>query len=591
MQFQDVHYKVAGKGGSSGEKVILDGITGGVKPGELLALMGPSGSGKTTLLNLLSGKIKSETTGSITYNDQPYTKSLKRRIGFVTQDDVVFPHLTVKETLTYSALLQLPSVLSRQQKRDRALNVITELGLDRCQNTMVGGKFMRGVSGGERKRVCIGNEILLNPSLLFLDEPTSGLDSTTALRIVQLLQNMAEEGKTVVTTIHQPSSRVFSKFDKLILLGKGSSLYFGKASEAMLYFSSIGCYPLIAMNPAEFLVDLSNGDVNDKSVPAQLDDDKLAFKSRHSPAEVQEVKHPITHLFLVEAYRLKVGEADRKPASVLNGKVEITAGEVKSRDFEATWWDQFSILFQRGFKEKRHEYLSTIRVVQVIAIAVVVLLLWWHSDASSPQKLQDQAGLLFFISVFWGFLPLFNSVFTFPQERLMLAKERSVGMYKLSAYFAARSACDLLLDLTLPILFLLMVYFMVGLKSSFSAFSLTLLALFLNIIAAQGLGLAIGAAFMDLKKATTIASVVVMSFMLSGGFYLKNVPGFMEWARNVSFNYHTYKLLLKIQYSCSCGFIREMGVGSGGLEVGALFVMITAYRLLAYLFLRKMKLY
>ncbi|CAI0396048.1 unnamed protein product [Linum tenue] len=234
--------------------------------------MGPSGSGKTTLLNLLSGKIKSETTGSIT-------------IGFVTQDDVVFPHLTVKETLTYSALLQLPSVLSRQQKRDRALNVITELGLDRCQNTMVGGKFMRGVSGGERKRVCIGNEILLNPSLLFLDEPTSGLDSTTALRIVQLLQNMAE-----------PSSRVFSKFDKLILLGKGSSLYFGKASEAMLYFSSIGCYPLIAMNPAEFLVDLSNGDVNDKSVPAQLDDDKLAFKSRHSPAEVQEVKHPITHL-------------------------------------------------------------------------------------------------------------------------------------------------------------------------------------------------------------------------------------------------------------------------------------------------------
>ncbi|CAI0396035.1 unnamed protein product [Linum tenue] len=535
--------------------------------------MGPSGSGKTTLLNLLSGKIKSETTGSITYNDQPYTKSLKRRIGFVTQDDVVFPHLTVKETLTYSALLQLPSVLSRQQKRDRALNVITELGLDRCQNTMVGGKFMRGVSGGERKRVCIGNEILLNPSLLFLDEPTSGLDSTTALRIVQLLQNMAEEGKTVVTTIHQPSSRVFSKFDKLILLGKGSSLYFGKASEAMLYFSSIGCYPLIAMNPAEFLVDLSNGDVNDKSVPAQLDDDK----------------------FLVEAYRLKVGEADRKPASVLNGKVEITAGEVKSRDFEATWWDQFSILFQRGFKEKRHEYLSTIRVVQVIAIAVVVLLLWWHSDASSPHS---QAGLLFFISVFWGFLPLFNSVFTFPQERLMLAKERSVGMYKLSAYFAARSACDLLLDLTLPILFLLMVYFMVGLKSSFSAFSLTLLALFLNIIAAQGLGLAIGAAFMDLKKATTIASVVVMSFMLSGGFYLKNVPGFMEWARNVSFNYHTYKLLLKIQYSCSlgrsdveCGFIREMGVGSGGLEVGALFVMITAYRLLAYLFLRKMKLY
>ncbi|KAL1533510.1 ABC transporter G member 27 [Salvia divinorum] len=106
---------------------------------------------------------------------------------------------------------------------------------------MVGeNKFVRGVSGGEKKRVCIGNEILLNPSLLFLDEPTSGLDSTTALHIVQMLQDIAQGGKTVVTTIHQPSSRLFSIFDKLILLSNGCSLYFGKTSDAMRYFSSIG---------------------------------------------------------------------------------------------------------------------------------------------------------------------------------------------------------------------------------------------------------------------------------------------------------------------------------------------------------------
>ncbi|XP_057460458.1 ABC transporter G family member 27-like [Actinidia eriantha] len=121
----------------------------------------------------------------------------------------------------------------------------------RCQDTVIGGAFVRGISGSERKRLCIGNEILLNPSLLFLDEPTSGLDSTTALRIVQMLHSIAEDGKTVVTTIHQPSSTIFSKFDKLILLGKGCSLSFGKASEVMVYFSSIGCSPLIAINLAE----------------------------------------------------------------------------------------------------------------------------------------------------------------------------------------------------------------------------------------------------------------------------------------------------------------------------------------------------
>ncbi|CAN1234939.1 ABC transporter G family member 22 [Linum perenne] len=597
LKFEDLKYKIAPKGTNGGnkkklkheEKLILDGITGIVNPGEILALMGPSGGGKTTLLNLLSGRIKSS-DGIITYNDQPYTKSLKRRFGFVTQDDVVFPHLTVKETLTYSALLQLPNVLTTQQKMKRVVNVITELGLERCQNTMVGGNLLRGISGGERKRVCIGNEILLNPSLLFLDEPTSSLDSTTALRIVRLLQNIAKEGKTVVTTMHQPSSRMFSKFDKLILLGKGSSLYFGEVSQAMPYFSSIGCHPLIAMNPAEFLIDLANGDLNYKSVPAQLVGKLLLRSGKRlpSPADVQE--------FLVEACRSKLRKEDSQQAAVLKGKAEILR-RPRLRRFEANWWDQFSILFKRGFKEKCHEYLSLIRMTQVVAVAMVMVVLWWHSDASSPDL---QAGLLFFISVFWGFLPLYNAIFTFQQERLMLAKERSVGMYRLSAYFAARSACDLLLDLTWPVLFLVVVYFAVGLKSSFSAFLLTLLTLFLNVIAAQGLGLAIGVVFVDLKKATTLASVILMSFMLSGGYFLKKVPKFMGWVPNVSFNYQTFRLLLKIQYSCSpgssgfyhdeCGFIREMGVDKVGPEVGALFLMIIAYRMLAYLSLRKMKL-
>jgi ABC-type multidrug transport system ATPase subunit len=178
---------------SSVEKEILTGISGSVNPGEVLALMGPSGSGKTTLLSLLAGRIsQSSTGGSVTYNDKPYSKYLKSKIGFVTQDDVLFPHLTVKETLTYAARLRLPKTLTREQKKQRALDVIQELGLERCQDTMIGGAFVRGVSGGERKRVSIGNEIIINPSLLLLDEPTSGLDSTTALRTILMLHDIAE---------------------------------------------------------------------------------------------------------------------------------------------------------------------------------------------------------------------------------------------------------------------------------------------------------------------------------------------------------------------------------------------------------------
>jgi len=256
---------------SSSEKSILNGISGSAYPGELLALMGPSGSGKTTLLNALGGRFNQQNIGgSVSYNDKPYSKHLKTRIGFVTQDDVLFPHLTVKETLTYTALLRLPKTLTEQEKEQRAASVIQELGLERCQDTMIGGSFVRGVSGGERKRVCIGNEIMTNPSLLLLDEPTSSLDSTTALKIVQMLHCIAKAGKTIVTTIHQPSSRLFHRFDKLVVLSRGSLLYFGKASEAMSYFSSIGCSPLLAMNPAEFLLDLVNGNMNDISVPSAL---------------------------------------------------------------------------------------------------------------------------------------------------------------------------------------------------------------------------------------------------------------------------------------------------------------------------------
>ena len=117
---------------TSEEKDILNGITGSVNPGEVLALMGPSGSGKTTLLNLLGGRlVQSSGDGSITYNDQPYSKYLKSKIGFVTQDDVLFPHLTVKETLTYAARLRLPDTFTKDQKEKRALDVIYELGLDR----------------------------------------------------------------------------------------------------------------------------------------------------------------------------------------------------------------------------------------------------------------------------------------------------------------------------------------------------------------------------------------------------------------------------------------------------------------------------
>ncbi|KAJ6852276.1 ABC transporter G family member 22 [Iris pallida] len=593
LKFTKVRYKVIIKGvTTSAEKDILHGITGSASPGEVLALMGPSGSGKTTLLSLLGGRTHGGILqGSVTYNNEPYTKTLKSRIGFVTQDDVLFAHLTVRETLTYAALLRLPKTKTKQQKEQRAMDVIYELGLERCQDTMVGGSYVRGVSGGERKRVCIGNEIIINPSLLFLDEPTSGLDSTTALRIVQVLHDIAETGKTVITTIHQPSSRLFHKFDKLVLLGKGSLLYFGKASEAMTYFSSIGCSPLIAMNPAEFLLDLANGNINDVSVPSELEDRVQMEKSGGGDTRNEKPTPKDVHEYLVEAYETRVADKEKKkllmPIPISEDlKAMVT---LPKRDWGASWWQQYSILFWRGLKERRHDYLSWMRVTQVLATAIILGLLWWHSDSTTPKGLQDQAGLLFFVSVFWGFFPVFTAIFTFPQERAMLNKERAADMYRLSAYFMARTTADLPLDLILPVFFMLIVYFMTGLRQSAESFFLSMLTVFLSIVAAQGLGLVIGAKLMDIKKATTLASVTVMTFMLAGGFFVKKVPVFISWIRYLSFNYHTYRLLLKVQYNHMPPSLSAGNLDNSASEVLAMIAMVFGYRLLAYISLRMME--
>lgn len=266
LQFEDVTYSVnmnANKREPKATRAVLNGVSGIVRPGEFVAMLGPSGGGKTTLLTALAGRLPGKISGAITYNGEALTSSMKRRTGFVSQDDVVYPHLTVLETLKFTALLRLPKSLTRAEKIEQAEMVAAELGLARCMNTLVGGPLLRGVSGGERKRVSIGQEMLVDPSLLLLDEPTSGLDSTTAQRIVATLRALARAGgRTVITTIHQPSSRLYRMFDKVVVLSDGYPIYSGHAGRVVEYFRSIGYDPGFGfMNPADFLLDLANGNV------------------------------------------------------------------------------------------------------------------------------------------------------------------------------------------------------------------------------------------------------------------------------------------------------------------------------------------
>ncbi|KAL2503476.1 ABC transporter G family member 25 [Abeliophyllum distichum] len=570
------------------ERTILNGITGMVVPGKILAILGPSGSGKSTLLNALAGRIHHVRglTGTILCNNQKFTKPILKRTGFVAQNDVLYPHLTVRETLIFCSLLRLPNSLSKKKKISIAESVISELGLVKCENTVIGNSFLHGISGGERKRVSIGHEMLINPSLLILDEPTSGLDSTAAFRMVATLSALAKKGKTIVTSVHQPSSRVYQMFDSVLVLSEGRCIYFGKGNEAMSYFESVGFSPFFATNPADFLLDLANGVCqNEKEKP----DVRQTLLSSYNNLLAPKVKQECMDAPIMA------------PKEIINGNHTIQY----CSNF-CIWFNQFNILLQRNLKERKHETFNYLRVFQVIVASLLAGFMWWHSDY---HDIQDNLGLLFFISIFWGVFASFNAVFAFPQERAIFIKERTSGMYTLSSYFMARIIGDLPMELILPTLFLTIAYWMTGLKPELPHFLLTLMVVLGYVLVSQGFGLALGALIMDAKQASTVVTVTMLAFVLTGGYYVHKVPHFMSWIKYVSTTFYSYRLLIGVQYgegneisaflNCtssyhyrsSCKFVDEdiRGQIHPSISVGVLFIMFVGYRLLAYIALRHMR--
>ncbi|KAG0624484.1 hypothetical protein M758_3G251200 [Ceratodon purpureus] len=626
LKFEDVSYKVELKPvvqswrthlqfvakvshdpkASPKEKCILNGITASVAPGEMLALMGASGSGKTTLLNILGGRLNihhRNMTGRVTYNGRPYSSALKRRMGFVTQDDVLFPTLTVRESLVFAALLRLPNSLSQVQKVQRADNVILELGLERCQNTSIGGPFIRGVSGGERKRTSIGCEILVDPSLLFLDEPTSGLDSTTALKILNVLQNNAQAGRVIVTTIHQPSSRMFHMFDKLVLLSEGYPLYSGYASEAMQYFGSLSIAPQLAMNPAEFLLDLATGVTSDITLPENLDNgQRINQQALHLQTEEADSQQKFVLDYLRRSYRSLLEPLEKQSLhqteTISKDLVRATKGK---KVWTSSWGSQFLILFKRTWTERRKDYFNVLKFVQAIGVAVLLGLLWWQGKLETNANIQDQQGLLFYVCIFWTTFSMWTTLMNFPMERQYLAKERAADMYRLSAYYLSSTISDGLAELIYPMLFLVILYFMAGLRRNLEAFFYTLLATFLIGITGQGFGEMFGATTLSLKSAGVVSSLFLLVFLLAGGYYVQKMPPFMRWVKYLSFVYYSYRLLQKIQYSpdqtynCSTGCesiatspaLHELKLNSGVQEAWVLLLMAVFYRLVSYISLHR----
>jgi len=303
-------------------KVILHPISTSFEPGKINVIMGPSGSGKTSLLQSLSRNLKNgalttyDASGEITLNGLPASSEMiKSTVSFVSQDDdSLMPALTVRETLRYAAGIRLPPNMSKEEKIQRAEDLIVQMGLGHCADQFVGGKLKRGISGGEKRRVSIAIQILADPLVLLLDEPTSGLDVWTASSMLDVLRALADEGRTIVMTAHQCRSDAFETFDKVLLLARGGSLaYSGNGGNVLSHFSTMGFDCGLHTNPADFILDVITVDLQ------QQEKEDISRRRVEQLLEVwKDGKCSIITCTAVEETQVEVKDLARARESFLN---------------------------------------------------------------------------------------------------------------------------------------------------------------------------------------------------------------------------------------------------------------------------------
>ncbi|KAF6171040.1 hypothetical protein GIB67_014620 [Kingdonia uniflora] len=406
----------------SNSKILLNGICGEAKDGEILAVLGASGSGKSTLIDALANRIRRESLkGTLTLNGEPLESRLLKAISaYVMQDDILYPMLTVEETLIFSAKFRLPRSLSGSKKRARVEALIDQLGLRNAAKTVIGDEVHRGISGGERRRVSIGIDIIHDPIILFLDEPTSGLDSTSAFMVVKVLQRIAQSGSIVIMSVHQPSYRILGLVDRVLFLSKGHTVYNGSPLNLPLFFSDFG-HPIPENeNRTEFALDL----IRELEGSPRGTKSLVEFNKSWQTTKNSRNRSNSKRLSLKNAIR----------ASISRGKLVsgTTSGSVAI--FANPCWIEMMVLAERNItNSKRMPELFVVRFGAVIVTGFILATVFWKLD-NTPRGVQERLSVLAFA--------MSTTFYTCAESLPVFLQERSVSFNKLASCPNSTRACS-----------------------------------------------------------------------------------------------------------------------------------------------------
>eukprot|EP00037_Helgoeca_nana_P002708 m.35651 g.35651 ORF g.35651 m.35651 type:complete len:705 (+) comp12791_c0_seq2:79-2193(+) len=569
-------------------KVILNKVTGAVKSGEMVCVMGTSGSGKTSFLNVLAGRYSvGHMTGQVLCNGKRRDTSFKRSIGYVEQDDLMFANLTVTEMLMYTALLRLPTHLSREDKLLRANEVLEQLGLNDCRHTRIGSEGTRGISGGERKRTSIAIELITNPRILFLDEPSSGLDSYTATHVLQTIKQLTKFGRSVICSIHQPRDKIFQLFDKMLLLARGETCYFGPRVDTRRFLQQCGHIYPPGENEADWLLDLTTIDQRTASILAETENTVKGIVKAYSSSEYRAAAVQSVH--------------GVKAAKAHQGDIEPI-----KRGSRLSFGEEFSILRARAWKLVIREPKATkVAFFQATFMGLLTGIIFY--DLGTDQKgIRDRQGFLFFALIGNVFPSLTGSVMLFHSEKRVFNRERRGGAYRVSSYFFSKSTTDMPVAVLPVFVYFGISYFMVGLVQEVDVFFKSLLMLVAVVTSGQSLGIFISAATPTIQVGQAMAPLCMILLIMFGGFYLQidSIPIWLSWLEVFSFFQYAFVGLLRVQFegqkfSCQqsnlClatgeAVLADMGVDGDDrdfwYEFGKVMALTVFFRTAAYFSLR-----
>uniref|UniRef100_J3N2Y8 ABC transporter domain-containing protein n=1 Tax=Oryza brachyantha TaxID=4533 RepID=J3N2Y8_ORYBR len=578
---------------SIGKKKLLQCVTGKLSPGRVTAIMGPSGAGKTTFLNAVLGKTAGyKKEGLVLINGKSGSmQSYKKIIGFVPQDDIVHGNLTVEENLWFSACCRSSKGMSKADKIIVLERVIGSLGLQEIRNSLVGTVEKRGISGGQRKRVNVGIEMVMEPSLLILDEPTTGLDSASSQLLLRALRHEALQGVNVCAVIHQPSYTLFNMFDDFVLLARGGLIaYLGPISEVETYFSSLGIKVPERENPPDYYIDILEGIAKTKmrghAAPKHLPLLWMLRNGYEIPKDMQKDLEDINNLhelYTVGSMSREQSFADQsETADSVHQNVRQSYGILDRKTPGVL--AQYKYYLGRVAKQRLRE--ATLQAVDYLILCIAGICIGTIAKVSDDTFGAASYG---YTIIAVSLLCQLAALRSFSPERLQYWRERESGMSTL-AYFLARDTIDHFNTLVKPIVFLSTFYFFNNPRSKFIDNYVVFLAL---VYCVTGIGYTF-AIWFELGLAQLCSALIPVVLVLVGT--QANIPNFIKGLCYPKWTLEAFIIAGAKKYSgvwliTRCGALLKGGydINNFILCIEIIMLMGVLFRFIALLSLLKLK--